>query len=180
MRAVFLDKDGTLIEDLPYNVKPELIQFLPGVTEGLRDLHAAGYGLIIVSNQSGIARGLFPESALAGVEARLRQMFKAAGVPLAAFYYCPHHLDGRVGQYAVACICRKPQPGLIFQAAKTLAIDLNKSWLIGDILDDVEAGKRAGCRTIFIDYQYNEKQPDHPDCRVSTLREAMSIILNQR
>ena len=158
-----------------------MIQFLPSVAEGLRDLHAAGYGLIIVSNQSGIARGLFPESALAGVEARLRQMFKAAGVPLAAFYYCPHHLDGRVGQYAVACICRKPQPGLIFQAAKTLAIDLNKSWLIGDILDDVEAGRQADCQTILIENghetEWHLSRQRIPQHVVQNFAEAARLVL---
>src|SRR5512138_1881740 len=111
MRAVFLDKDGTLITDNPYSVDPAEMRLLPGVVRGLRQLQAAGYALIVVTNQSGVARGLFSEGALAGVEARLRQLLRAAGVSLAGFYYCPHHPHGGVGPYAIECTCRKPQPG---------------------------------------------------------------------
>ena len=117
-RAVFLDKDGTLIEDVPYNVDPALMRFLPGTAEGLRAIHAAGFRLIVVSNQSGVARGYFPETALAAVEARLRAMFAEAGVPLAGFYYCPHHPDGSVDRYAVRCHCRKPSAGMVERAAR--------------------------------------------------------------
>jgi D-glycero-D-manno-heptose 1,7-bisphosphate phosphatase len=150
-RAVFLDKDGTLIDDVPYNVDPDLIRLAEGAAEGLPALHAAGYRLIVVSNQSGVARGYFPVEALARVEARLRDLLAGLGVPLAGFYYCPHHPEGVRPGYAVACECRKPEPGLIVRAARDLDIDLDRSWLIGDILDDVEAGRRAGCETILID-----------------------------
>lgn len=150
-RAVFLDKDGTLIEDVPYNVDPALIRLAPAAAEGLRALHDAGYRLIVVSNQSGIARGYFPESALAAVADRVRALLADVGVPLAGFYYCPHHPQGSNPAYAVVCDCRKPQPGLILRAARSHDIDLDRSWLIGDILDDVEAGRRAGCQTILID-----------------------------
>jgi histidinol-phosphate phosphatase family protein len=149
--AVFLDKDGTLIVDVPYNVAPERIRLTDGAVEGLRALHVAGYALVVVSNQSGVARGIFEEAKLGAVEARLRELFEAAGVPLAGFYYCPHHPDGVVGPYAVACGCRKPAPGMIEQAAREHGIDLARSWLVGDILHDVEAGRRAGCRTILLD-----------------------------
>ena len=148
--AVFLDKDGTLIEDLPYNVDPDRIRLAPGAAEGLRLLHHAGYHLIVISNQSGVARGYFAEQALAAVAARLRGLLAAAGVPLAAVYYCPHHPDGAVPAYAVACDCRKPAPGLILRAAYDHSIDLARSWFIGDILHDIEAGRRAGCRTVLI------------------------------
>src|SRR5581483_10333629 len=114
--AVFLDKDGTLVEDVPYNVDPDRIRLLPGTAAGLRRLHAAGYQLVVVSNQSGVARGYFPESALAAVEARLRELLTSAGVPLAGFYYCPHHPAGAVPAYTVACTCRKPLPGLVVRA----------------------------------------------------------------
>ncbi len=151
MRAVFLDKDGTLIVDEPYNVDPERMELLPGVLEGLQKLHAAGYRLIVVTNQAGVARGLFPGSALIGVEERLRQLLAEADVPLAGFYYCPHHPQGIVAPYAIECNCRKPQSGLLLQAASAHHIQLTQSWMIGDILDDVEAGRRAGCRAILID-----------------------------
>jgi D-glycero-D-manno-heptose 1,7-bisphosphate phosphatase len=150
-RAVFLDKDGTLIDDVPYNVDPALIRLAEGVAEGLRALHAAGYRLIVVSNQSGVARGLFPIEALEGVERRLRELLAQVGVPLAGFYYCPHHPEGVAPDYAVACDCRKPEPGLVLRAARDHGVDPGRSWFIGDILDDVEAGRRAGCQTILID-----------------------------
>jgi histidinol-phosphate phosphatase family protein len=149
--AVFLDKDGTLIEDVPYNVDPAHIRLLPGVAEGCRLLHAAGYPLVVVSNQSGVARGLFAEAALRAVEERLRALLAAVGVPVAGFYYCPHHPNGSVPAYAVSCACRKPEPGLLLRAALELNLYLPDSWLIGDILNDVEAGRRAGCRTVLID-----------------------------
>jgi D-glycero-D-manno-heptose 1,7-bisphosphate phosphatase len=151
MPAVFLDKDGTLIEDVPYNVDPGRIRLAAGAEEGLRLLHAAGYGLIVISNQSGVARGLFPEEALVAVEERLRGLLAGAGVPLLGFYYCPHHPEGVVPGLAVACACRKPEPGLILRAAGEHGIDLTGSWFVGDILDDVEAGRRAGCATVLID-----------------------------
>jgi D,D-heptose 1,7-bisphosphate phosphatase len=149
-RAVFLDKDDTLIEDVPYNVDPEKIRLTPRAAEGLQLLHRLGYRLLIVSNQSGVARGYFAESALAAVEERLRDLFDQLRVPLDGFYYCPHHPEGAVPGYAVACSCRKPQPGLILRAAREHDIDLKQSWLIGDKLDDVEAGRRAGCSTVLL------------------------------
>jgi D-glycero-D-manno-heptose 1,7-bisphosphate phosphatase len=151
MQAVFLDKDGTLIENVPYNVDPERIRLSAGAAEGLRRLHAAGYRLIVISNQSGVARGFFPEAALAAVEGKLRDLLAEVGVPLAGFYYCPHHPDGVVPGLAVACACRKPAPGLILLAARDHGIDPARSWFVGDILDDVEAGRRAGCATVLID-----------------------------
>ncbi|GMA15511.1 D-glycero-alpha-D-manno-heptose-1,7-bisphosphate 7-phosphatase [Deinococcus metallilatus] len=150
-RAVLLDKDGTLIEDVPYNVDPALIRLAPGVGEALRALHGAGYTLVVVTNQSGVARGLFPESALEGVEVRLRELLAAEGVPLSGFYACPHHPEGTVAKYTRDCDCRKPQPGLLRRAAKELDLDLAASWMVGDILNDVEAGGRAGCRTVLLD-----------------------------
>src|SRR6185437_10611233 len=150
-RAVFLDKDGTLIDDVPDNVDPALVRLAPGAAEGLPLLRAAGLRLVVVSNQSGVARGLFPESALEGVEARLRELLEGVGVSLDAFLYCPHHPGGVVPRYAVACDCRKPAPGMVVRASRELGIDPSRSWLVGDILDDVEAGNRAGCGTVLID-----------------------------
>ncbi len=179
-QAVFLDKDGTLIENVPYNVDPERIRLLPGAPAALRLLHALGYRLIVVSNQSGVARGYFPESALERVEARLHELFAEVRVPLDGFYYCPHSVDGIVPGYAVTCDCRKPRPGLVIQAAADHGINVEESWLVGDILDDVEAGRRAGCRTILID-SGNETQwvisPQRlPDYMAANLTRAACII----
>src|SRR6478609_3356058 len=147
--AVFVDKDGTLINDVPYNVDPSLIELAPGAAEGAALLSAAGFALVVVSNQSGIARGLFPESAIAAVEARIRELLAECEVRLAGFYYCPHHPQGQVERYSMGCDCRKPAPGMLIRAAEELSLDLARSWMVGDILDDVEAGHRAGCRSIL-------------------------------
>ncbi|MFL5244220.1 MAG: D-glycero-alpha-D-manno-heptose-1,7-bisphosphate 7-phosphatase [Gemmataceae bacterium] len=149
-RAVFLDKDGTLIEDVPYNVDPRHMRLLPGAIDGLRKLDAASYQLIVISNQSGVARGHFPIDALIPVEDRLRELLAEASVPLTGVYFCPHHPDGVVADYSVSCFCRKPESGLILQAADEHAVDLTRSWLIGDILDDIQAGNGAGCKTVLI------------------------------
>lgn len=105
----------------------------------------------MVSNQSGVAHGLFSENALGEVERELRRQLGGFGVPLAGFYYCPHHPRGRVAPYTAACRCRKPGAGMLRRAAADLDIDLGESWMVGDILDDIEAGRRAGCRTVLID-----------------------------
>jgi D,D-heptose 1,7-bisphosphate phosphatase len=180
-KAVFLDKDGTLIEDVPYNVDPQKIRLFAGAAEGLTALHENGYALIVVSNQSGVAKGFFPETALVDVERTLRRRLAALGVPLAGFYYCPHHPEGHLAEYAVTCRCRKPRSGMLRQAARELGIDLAQSWMVGDILDDIEAGRLAGCRTVLID-NGNEtvwrtgrrRRPHHV---ASDLAEAAQLIL---
>jgi histidinol-phosphate phosphatase family protein len=179
--AVFLDKDGTLVEDVPYNVDPTQVRLAPGAAEGLAALHEAGYALVVVSNQSGVARGRFPEAALLGVERSLRRLLAAFGVPLAGFYYCPHHPEGAVPAYTMRCACRKPAPGMLHRAAAELGLDLARSWMVGDILDDVEAGRAAGCRTILID-NGNETEwrsgPGRRPTRVAAdLAEAARLIL---
>lgn len=158
---VFLDKDGTLIDDVPYNVDPNLIRLRPGAGEALRSLHEQGWRIVVVSNQSGVARGLFPVSALAAVEARLRELLSEYAVPLAACEFCPHHPDGIDDRYSFPCECRKPAPGLLLKAAKSLQCDLQRSWMIGNELSDVEAGHRAGCRTIMLSHQ-------EPNCSAPT------------
>lgn len=180
-RAVFLDKDGTLIEDVPYNVDPEQIQLTVGAST-LRQLHDEGYLLIVISNQSGVARGYFPEAALAAVEKRSRDLLAEFGVPLTDFYYCPHHPEGTVAEFAIACNCRKPEPGLLLQAAQDYSIDLSRSWFIGDILNDVEAGQRAGCKTILLDNgnetEWIFSRYRVPHYRVTNLTDATNIILS--
>jgi D-glycero-D-manno-heptose 1,7-bisphosphate phosphatase len=181
VKGVFLDKDGTLVEDVPYNVDPALVRLAPGAGEGLRALSAAGYRLVVVSNQSGVARGYFPEAALATVEGRLRELLADCGVEPAGFYWCPHHPGGSVAAYAVACECRKPRPGLILRAARELGIDAGRSWMVGDILDDVEAGRRAGCRTVLLDNGHETewlRSPERtPDVIAADLADAARLIL---
>ncbi len=149
-KAVFLDKDGTLIPDVPYNVNPDLITLEKGVIEGLELLQKEGYIFVVISNQAGVARGYFEYEALENVKQKIDLLLSVANVKIEAYYFCPHHLQGKIEKYAMACECRKPRPGMILQAIKDLDIDAAKSWMIGDILNDVEAGNRAGCRTIII------------------------------
>ncbi len=160
--AVFLDKDGTLLDDVPYNVDPTLMRFAAGAPEALSLLGAHGFTLFVVSNQSGVALGRFPYRALAEMESHLRTMFAACGARLTRALWCPHHPDGVVPRYAVRCSCRKPAPGLVVRAAREYPLDIRKSWFVGDILDDVEAGSRAGCRTILIDNGHETEWRDGP------------------
>ena len=166
--AIFLDKDGTLLADVPYNVERSRMRFAPGAATGLARLAGLGLPLIVISNQPGVALGKFERHRLLDVQCELERMFARVGARLAGFYYCPHHPRGvRVG-YNVRCGCRKPEPGLLHIAAERHGIDLFSSWFIGDILDDVEAGRRAGCHTILLDngneteWLRNEwRVPDH-------------------
>lgn len=150
-RAVFIDKDGTLIHNVPYNADPALIRLLDKAAAGLKLLKDAGYLLIVISNQSGVALGYFQEEDLDGIRRKLQEELSQEGVALDGLYFCPHHPEGIVEEYALACECRKPKPGMILQAAANFNIDLRQSWMIGDILHDVEAGNKAGCNTILID-----------------------------
>ncbi len=172
-RAIFIDKDGTLIIDVPYNVDPGLICFEEYAFESLHILQQKGFCLVIISNQPGIELGYFKEDDLKNVERSIRESLRANDIILDGFYYCPHAQQS-------ACACRKPAPGLLMKAAKDMDIDLTRSWMIGDILNDVEAGKRCGCKTVLInngnetEWFLNEQRS--PDFMVNHLKEAAEII----
>jgi D-glycero-D-manno-heptose 1,7-bisphosphate phosphatase len=140
--AVFLDRDGTVIEDVAYLRSPDCVRLLPGVVPALRRLRAAGFPLVLVSNQSGIGRGIIaPEDARA-VHQRFVEVLAEAGLFFDDVRYCPHRPDE-------ACRCRKPSPAMILDAASELGVDPSASFMVGDKASDVEAGHRAGCRTIL-------------------------------
>ncbi len=183
-RAVFFDKDGTLIVDVPYNVDPARIRFQTGAIEALRDLREQGYLLILVSNQSGIAHGYFTENELENLKNKLQQLLDDFGVPMDAIYFCPHHPNGVVTRFARECECRKPRPGMLVRAAADHAIDLTRSWMVGDILNDVEAGTRAGCRTILVDNgnetEWKFSAERLPAIIVKNLVEAAERIIHER
>ncbi len=172
-KAVFLDRDGVINQAIVREAKPyppsnlsELV--IPDeVRSVLPTLKEAGYLLVVVTNQPDVARGVQTRE---GVEAIHRFLLRE--LPLDDILTCYHDTEDH-------CRCRKPEPGLILQGAQRYHIDLAASFLIGDRWKDIEAGRRAGCRTIFVNYEYNEKQPDQPNYRVNTLTEALSIILNQ-
>ena len=180
-KAVFFDKDGTLIKDVPYNIDPEKISLEPFAIEALKLLQDSLYDLFVVSNQSGVALGYLSEADLLPVKNKIDQLLQAGCVHLKAFYYCPHHKQGVVEQYTKDCDCRKPAPGMLLRAAREHGINLTHSWMIGDILDDVEAGKNAGCKTILLNngnetewLLYEKRKPNYI---VNNLKEAAELIL---
>lgn len=179
--AIFLDKDGTLVHDVPYNVEAGLIRLRSDAGRALARLREAGYALVLVTNQPGVARGLYEETALDAVWTTLAEQLAPFGVAFDAIYYCPHHPQGSNRRYAYPCSCRKPAPGLLFRAAAEHGYDLPRSWLIGDILDDIEAGRSAGCRTVLLDVgSETEWRPGawrEPHFTASSLSAAADCIL---
>lgn len=149
-KAAFIDRDGVINEERHYVHRIEDFVLLPGVMEGLTLLRDAGYKLVIVTNQAGIARGYYDEAALHRLHDHLRGLLATHGVTLDAIEYCPHHPAGSVDAYAIACECRKPSPGMLLRAAERLDIDLSQSVLIGDKASDIEAGHRAGVRRAIL------------------------------
>lgn len=150
-RAVFLDRDGTLVHARHFPARPEELIVYDGLYDELRLVTDAGFRLAIATNQSGVARGYFSETALDAMHDHLRRLLAAHSVTLAGIYHCPHHPEGAVPHLSVTCECRKPAPGLLLRAARELGLALERCWFVGDILDDCEAGNRAGCRTVLID-----------------------------
>jgi D-glycero-D-manno-heptose 1,7-bisphosphate phosphatase len=150
-RALFLDRDGTLTERYHYPSRPEHLTLYAGIGPRLAALRRAGFRLVVVTNQSGIARGYFTEGDLRHMHEHLAHELARDGAHLDAVYHCPHHPDGVVPHFARRCDCRKPAPGMLLRAGRELDLDLARSWFLGDILDDIEAGNRAGCRTVLVD-----------------------------
>jgi len=150
--AVFLDRDDTLIEDMGYTADLDRVQLKRGTSDALRRLRDAGYSVVVVTNQSGIARGHFTEAELAQVHERMQELLRRGGAGVDAVYYCPFlpGAEAVVEQYRRESNLRKPRPGMLLQASRELNLDLRRSWMIGDALRDVEAGRAAGCRTILI------------------------------
>ena len=149
-KACFLDRDGTLIEERNYLADPALAALATGVPEALRLLRNAGYLLIVVSNQSGIARGYFTTEQLNAVEQRVGELLAEHGLSLDANYYCFHHEKGIIPEYARSCDCRKPKPGLLLQAVRDFSLDPAQCLMIGDKVSDLQAGQAAGCRALAL------------------------------
>jgi D-glycero-D-manno-heptose 1,7-bisphosphate phosphatase len=142
--AAFLDRDGVINIDHGYVYRWEDFAFVPGAVEGMRRLQVSGYALVVVTNQSGIARGYYDEPALQRLHDRLRDHLAAQGVTLAAIEYCPHLPEATVARYRVDCVCRKPAPGMLLRSAEALGLDLAASLMFGDKSSDIEAGRAAG------------------------------------
>ena len=179
-RAVFFDRDDTLISDSGYMKRPEQINLLPDAAETLIQLKKMGYLLVVVTNQSGIARGFLTEDELDKIHQEFKRQLAAENAVIDGLYYCPYHPDGEVQDFSVESNLRKPNAGMFFQAEKDLDIDLTESWMIGDSYRDIQAGKAAGCHTILVDVpgKIREKKPSdaEPDRKAVNLREAVNII----
>ncbi|OQY05577.1 MAG: hypothetical protein B6I25_05380 [Planctomycetales bacterium 4572_13] len=179
-KAIFFDRDDTLISDSGYMRRPDQVNLLPGVPETMIQLKKMGYLLVVVTNQSGIARGFLTENELDKIHQELKRQLAAEGAEIDKFYYCPYHPDGAVKDFSVESNLRKPNAGMFFQAEEDLDIDLTQSWMIGDSYRDIQAGKAAGCHTILVDVpgKIREKKPNdaEPDRKAVNLREAVNII----
>ena len=179
-KAVFLDRDDTIMEDSGYINSPQQVKLIPGAAQALIDLRKMGYKIIIVSNQSGIARGIITEQAIAQIHERLKQLLTEENAYLDRIYYCPYHPDGVIQKFRKDSDWRKPKPGMLLTAAKEMSIDLGSSWMVGNDYRDVVAGKSAGCRTVLIKSHTNRpvKQLDDPDAdfEAINLKETVNII----
>jgi D-glycero-D-manno-heptose 1,7-bisphosphate phosphatase len=150
MKGAFIDRDGVIIEERGYAYKIEDFAPLPGAIAALRDLQSAGYRLVVITNQSGIARGLYSEADYLSLSAHMQTLLRAQGVRLDAVEYCPHLPDAPVARYRLDCDCRKPRPAMLQRAAARLAIDLGRSVLVGDRRTDIEAGRAAGVGRCYL------------------------------
>lgn len=148
-RAVFLDRDGTLNVEKDYLYRVEDFEFVPGAPEAVRQLNRAGLLVVVVTNQSGVARGYYTEEDVHILHGHIAQELERSGARVDAWLYCPHHPSGR-GSYGLPCTCRKPLPGMLLEAARRMDIDLEASIMIGDKRADVEAARAAGCRPILV------------------------------
>jgi D-glycero-D-manno-heptose 1,7-bisphosphate phosphatase len=162
-RAVFLDRDGTINVEKDFLHKIEEFEFIPGTPVAIKKLKDAGFLVIVVSNQSGIARGFFDEAAVEKLHQHIQAELAAYDTSIDAFYFCPHHPDEGLGPYKVQCDCRKGNPGMLLQAARELGVDLQRSFMVGDKLADIEAGQKAGCHSLLVLTGYGEKTALKPE-----------------
>ena len=177
--ALFLDRDGVINQEKEYLHQKEHFQFIDGVLETCQEMLLRGYKLIVITNQSGIARGYYSEQQFLELSQWMSQQFAAAGAPLAGIYHCPHHPDGKIEQYTMSCDCRKPMPGMILQAAKDHRINLQQSILVGDKISDVHAGKAAGIKCNLLvnsGHRLSQEQIDQADGFLPSLAELLSFI----
>ena len=181
--AVFLDRDGTLIEEVGYLDRPERVELYPWSTEAIQAFNRAGLRVIIVSNQSGVARGFFDHSVVDQVHAHIAGLLQAGGAVIDAYYYCPHHPDGSIRELAMKCACRKPGRGLVDQAVQEFGIDPRRSFTVGDRWLDVALARTIGGQGVLVRTGYGAREERRPpagltaDAVVNNLIEAAGWIL---
>jgi D-glycero-D-manno-heptose 1,7-bisphosphate phosphatase len=182
--ALFLDRDGVIVDEAEYLADPYQLRLLSGSAEAIAEVNREGVPVIVVTNQSGVARGYFPESRVTEIHQRLDELLKGQGAHITRYYYCPHHPTEGQSAYRVDCQCRKPRPGMLLQAARELSLQLDESFMVGDKLSDLKAGAGAGCRTILVRTGYGrtlaetlKPQGLNPDVIADDLREAIRFCL---
>jgi len=157
-RAVFLDRDGTINVEKDYLFRPEEFEFIPGVPEAIRRLRERGFLVFVVTNQSGVARGYFTLEAVNHLHDHIQQQLRILGTEIDGFFICPHHPTEGQGAFRRDCECRKGQPGMLLQAAAEHSVDLGNSFMVGDKMADLEAGRAAGCHPLLVLTGYGEKE----------------------
>jgi D-glycero-D-manno-heptose 1,7-bisphosphate phosphatase len=160
--AVFLDRDGTLIEEVGYLDRVDRVELYPWTIDAVRAFNRAGLRVVLVSNQSGVARGFFTEAVVEDVHRHLASLLRAGGAHIDAYYYCPHHPDGKVPHYALACECRKPQRGLVDRAVRELDVDPIRSYVVGDRWLDVALARAVGAKGILVRTGYGATEEMRP------------------
>jgi len=155
--AVFLDRDGTINEEVGYLDRLEKLHLFPAAFDAVRMIHEAGIKVVVVTNQSGVARGFFDETFVKALHEHIDKAFKSRGALIDRFYYCPHHPTEGIGRYRVSCGCRKPEPGMLIQASEELDIDLPGSYVVGDTARDMELANRTGARGILVRTGYGKE-----------------------
>ena len=181
--ALFLDRDGTLIEEVGYLDRPERVELYPWSVDAIRALNRAGVRVVLVSNQSGVARGFFSEAVVERVHARIADILAEGGAAIDAYYYCPHHPDGKIAAYARACECRKPGRGLVDRAARVLGVDPGRSFTVGDRWLDVALARAVGARGLLVRTGYGLTEESRPpeglraDAVVDNLIEAAGWVI---
>ena len=184
-RAVFLDRDGTIIEEVGYLDRPERVEFFPWTIDAVRVLNRAGLAVVLVSNQSGVARGFFSEAVVDEVHRRMAAMLNEGGAHIDAYYYCPHHPDGKVPAFTRKCECRKPGRALVDKAARELGIDPARSFVVGDRWLDIALGQAVGAQSVLVRTGYGASEEDKQpadvkaDAIVDNLIAASSWILGR-
>ncbi len=186
--AVFLDRDGTINEQMGYINHTCRFQLLPGAAEAIKKLNDADIPVVVISNQSGLARGYFPEELLTAVHEKMNRQLAEAGAHVDGIYYCPHHPEAKEEHFRAVCNCRKPKPGLVLKASEEMGLDPKRSYMIGDRWSDIKTAANCGARSILVrtgygrgDEQYiGPQQTIQPDFKAEDLLEAVTLILGQQ
>jgi len=184
-RIIFLDRDGTLNEEVNYLYRKEDLRILDGVPQAIRLWKQQGYKIVVVTNQAGVARGYYRESDVKALHAYMNELLGAQGAEVDHFFYCPHHPVHGIGPYKISCHCRKPETGMLEMAEQYYQVDKAHSWMIGDTLNDVKAGRNYGVRTVLVGTGYGAAQRESAgaqegqpyDIYAETLMDAARAIL---